>query len=265
METYLFFMLLGAVAGLSAGLLGVGGGVVMVPSLILGFSSQGFPPEVLTHMAVATSLAAMVVTAASSAFAHNKLGSVDWFAVRWMASGVLLGALVGVVGSLQLKGAWIQVAFGIFLMAVGLRVFIARNNVKGKLLPGPFGLAAAGSVIGAVSMVFGIGGGSMTVPLLMRYGLAPKQAMGSSAALGLPIAVLGGVLYALGGRGDQILPEFTLGYVYLPAFAGLVLLGIPFAKLGANVAHRLPERQLKRVFGGYAMLVGALLLVRNLL
>lgn len=263
METYLFFLLLGALAGLSAGLLGVGGGVVMVPSLILGFTSQGFSPEVLTHMAVATSLAAMVVTAGSSAAAHHKFGNIDWRWFIWLAVGVLIGTIAGVAGSLQLRGVWIQVAFGVFLLFVGVRVFVAKAP-KSSPTPGNSLVVAFGAFIGAVSMVFGIGGGSMTVPLLLRFGLKPKKAMGTSAALGFPIALLGGVLYALSGGGGELTPDYTVGYVYLPAFLGLVVLGIPFAKLGASAAQKISGRRLKQVFGIYAVLVGVSLIVRNM-
>ena len=263
METYLFFMLVGALSGIIAGLFGVGGGVIVVPALIFTFLGLGFSPEVLTHMAVATSLAAMVVTAASSAYAHHNRKGVLWSVFSWMAAGVVLGAFAGVAGSLQLKGAWIQISFAVYLLTVGLRILVSRTQVCQRTMPKNFVQSLVGTVIGGISMVFGIGGGSMTVPYLMRYGVSPRQAVGTSAALGFPIAVFGALLYGVASGSSQ-LPEHTIGYVYLPAFVGLVLLGIPFTRLGANIAHKLPEQQLKRVFAVFAILMAMLLLMRNL-
>ena len=264
MEIFLFYLLLGAVAGVVGGLFGVGGGVVVVPSLIFAFTSQGISPDVLTHMAVATSLAAMIVTASSSALAHYRHQHVRWDLFKWLACGVVIGTFIGVSGTLRMRGEWIQVAFGVYLVFIASRILWKKPSADGRALPSSGLIALVGVMIGSISMVFGIGGGSMTVPFLLRYHLPSQMAVGTSAALGMPIALFGGVLYSTQQPGGDMLPDYSLGFVYLPALVGLALAGIPSARLGANIAKKLPEPKLKKAFGIFALCMALFLLLKNL-
>ncbi len=264
MEVALFYFIIGAIAGTIGGLFGVGGGVIVVPALILAFTAQGFSPDVLTHMAVATSLAAMVVTSTSSAWAHYRLNHVRWDLLMFLAAGVAVGAFFGVAGSLRMRGEWIQVAFGCYLLFIAARVLFKKQPQQGRQMPPRWFVSIVGAVIGGISMIFGIGGGSMTVPFLLRYQLPSQVAVGSSAVLGVPIALLGGILYALQNPGVLPMPDHTLGYVSVPAFLGLAIASIPSARFGATIAKKLPEQSLKKAFGIFGLCMGLFLLLRNL-
>lgn len=248
---------IGVLAGLSAGLLGVGGGAVTVPLLLWAFAAQGFEGSVITHMALATSLGAMIITSISSAMAHAKKGAVLWSTFAQLAAGVVLGSLIGVAVAVRIPGTWLQLAFGLFLVYVALQMIVGFSATASRKLPGAPVVVGSGGVIGCVSMFFGIGGGSLTVPFLSYCGLAPARAVGTSAALGLPIALWGTVLYAVSGWHTPGLPEYSLGYIFGPAVLGIVLTSALFAKVGAAIAHRLTAQNLRRVFGIVLLLVAA--------
>ncbi len=260
----LFYLLVGTVAGTVGGLFGVGGGVIVVPALILAFSAQGYSPEVLTHMAVATSLAAMVVTSSTSALAHYKHRNVRLDLLLWLTLGVAVGAFAGVAGSLRLRGQWIQIAFGCYLLFIASRVLFKKPPAEARPKPPKWFVSVVGAVIGGVSMVFGIGGGSLTVPFLLRYQVPSQFAVGTSAVMGVPIALMGGILYALQNPPAMTISEASLGYVSIPAFIGLALASIPAARFGAKLAQKLPEQKLKKAFGVFVLCMGCFLLIRNL-
>ncbi|MGD9662803.1 MAG: sulfite exporter TauE/SafE family protein [Porticoccaceae bacterium] len=265
MEYLLIYMGIGALAGVFAGLLGVGGGAVTVPLLLWVFASQGISPEIATHMALATSLAAMIVTSISSALAHSAKKAVMWNIFPFLAAGVILGSVFGVMTAINISGAVLQIGFGCFLTYVALQTIIGFSAKASRSLPGKTGLASAGGIIGCVSMYFGIGGGSLTVPFLSYCGVPPGKAVGTSAALGLPIALWGTTLYIVNGWQNALMPEYSLGFVYGPAAAGIVLTSPFFAKLGAIIAHRLKPDHLRKVFGVVLMVIAVELLWNNLL
>jgi uncharacterized membrane protein YfcA len=258
------YMGIGVLAGVLAGLLGIGGGAITVPLLLWAFAVQGISDAVATHMALASSLGAMIVTSASSAWAHNRRGAVLWPVLLFLGLGVVVGSVVGVLTAVELSGASLQIAFGFFLAYVALQMMVGFAPSAARKLPGKTGLLGAGGVIGCVSMYFGIGGGSLTVPFLSYCGVVPARAVGTSAALGLPIALWGTALYIASGWNVQGLPDHALGFVHLPAVLGIVATSAFCAPLGAALAHRLKASQLRSVFGIVLLGIAAELLWSNL-
>lgn len=263
--TVLLYLVLGAVAGTVAGLFGIGGGLLIVPVLIFSFAAQGMSPEVLTHAAVATSLATIVVTSISSVRAHNKRGAVRWKLFKHLSLGILVGAFLGVKVAGLLPGETLQIVFGVFALCVALQMgFGFKPSARGGE-PSRGLLVSGGGVIGGLSTVFGIGGGTLTVPFLSWKRVPMQQAVATSAACGLPIAMVGALTNIWEGWGNPLAAEWSLGFIYLPALVGIVITSTLFAKLGAKLAHSLPAPMLKRVFSGFLLLVGLYLLSKNLL
>jgi len=251
------FLLTGAVAGLLAGLFGVGGGAIMVPALILLFGHLGVGGDWGPHLAVGTSLAAIVGTGAASTLAHHRRGGVRWDLVVGLAPGIVLGAWAGAALAGFLPGLWLKRIFAVFLCYVGLRMLIPQRATGHRPLPGRAGLWTVGGGIGALSSLVGIGGGTITVPFLARCGLDLRQAVGTSAACGVPIAIAGAIGFIVVGWGRAGLPPMSSGFVYWPAVLSMLLASIPTAPLGARLAHRLPVAVLKRAFGVLLLLIAA--------
>ena len=256
------YLLVGAVAGLLAGLFGVGGGAIIVPILIFLFGLQSFPPETLVHLALGTSFATIIFTSLSSIIAHHRLGNVNWGVARMMTPGLALGVTVGSVIAATLSGTVLQIAIGTYLCVIAIQFVFALQPRSIQQLPGCGGLSAAGTFIGGLSAFFGIAGGSMTVPFLTMCKVEMKRAVATSAVCGLPIALFGAITYSLEGViTQQPMPEMTIGYIYWPAVIGIVLVSTPFARVGAAIANRLQERNLKRAFALVMLLIGVRLLV----
>jgi uncharacterized membrane protein YfcA len=260
---YLLYIALGALSGFAAGLLGIGGGLVVVAPLAAVLEAKGVPREMALHMAVASALATIVATAVSSTVAHHRRGAVRWPLVLGLAPAMVAGSLLGaqVVAALPARG--LALVVGGVAAAAGARMLLGLTPAPGARVPGPGLLAGAGVVIGAVSAMVGIGGGVMTVPLLVRRRLAMGQAVGTSAALGLPIALTGSIALALAGPdADQRLPPGATGFLYWPAVLTLAAVTVLTAPLGARLAHALPARTLARVFGVFLLAVAAYLWLR---
>ena len=255
---FIGYLLTGAVAGTLAGLFGVGGGLIIVPALVFAFTAQGMSAEVVTHLAVGTSLATIIPTAVSSTFSHHKNQAVFWPAFRLLVPGIVVGAWLGVAIAVQLSGSTLQFLIGTGAILIGCRLMFSKKEQEDRFvaLPPPALMMSAGSLIGLVSAVFGIGGGTMTVPFLNRYGLPMKVAVGTSAAVGLPIAIMGAVANMVLGADVDALPALSTGLVYWPAFAGIVLMSVPFARVGAKLANRLPADILRRLFACLLFVVG---------
>ena len=247
---------LGALAGTMAGLFGIGGGLVIVPALIVSFEWQGFSADVSAHMAVGTSLATIVFTSVSSIRSHHQHRSVRWDLFRPMTAGIVGGAVLGAWTVAFMSGDFLQMIIGVFAIVIGIRMLLAANPKPGRSVPGRVGLGFAGSGIGWASSIFGIGGGTLTVPYLSRCNVRMQQAVGTSAACGLPIALAGAAGNMWTGWGHPDLPDYSLGYVYLPALTGVILTSILFARFGANLAHRLDAKLLKRIFAVVLLIVG---------
>ncbi|HBC58699.1 MAG TPA: hypothetical protein DCZ03_16190 [Gammaproteobacteria bacterium] len=256
--TLLYYLTIGAFAGLLSGLLGVGGGLVIVPALLFLFQVQGFSSLHLMHLAVATSLATIVVTAAVSALAHHRRGAVDWSLVTRLIPGVLLGAFFGAWLAHRLPSEVMQRIFALFMLYVALRMILQLNPtaVGGRTITAREILFLPGIVIGMISTLVGIGGGSLTVPYLLYRHQAMLRAVATSSACGVPIALAGSAGFILlGGQAGQ-LPSRSLGYIYYPAFFGIIAASVFFAPLGAHLARRMPTAYLKRLFATFLLLVG---------
>lgn len=264
LTTLILYLVLGAAAGVTAGLFGIGGGLLIVPVLIVVFELQGIPSQVLTHAAVATSLATIVATSISSVMAHHKRGAVLWPLVKPLSAGIVIGAVLGVNTAILLGGAQLQIIFGLFALAVAAQMAFGFKPRPGAVEPSQKILAAAGGVIGWASAIFGIGGGTLTVPFLTWKKVQMQQAVATAAACGLPIALVGALTNVYQGLENTQMPEYSLGYVYLPAFVGIVLASTPFAKVGARLAHSLPADKLKKIFAVFLLCVALRLLAVNL-
>ncbi len=258
------YPLLGAVSGFFAGLLGVGGGIVVVPGLLHSFVAAGVPPEHRMRLALGTSLAVICFTALSSLRAHHRRGSVDWGIVRRITPGIVVGTLAGTGVATLVAGPWLEVFYALFLAVVCGRMLGDPPTEGHGALPGAAGLAAAGTGIGLLSGLVGIGGGSLSVPYLLRGGVVIHRAVGTSAAIGAPIALSGAAGYAWSGLGQPGLPRYSVGYVYLPALLGVALVSVCFAPLGAALAHRTPVRRLRRWFAAFLLIVAARMLIEHL-
>ena len=260
LELFLICLGVGVGAGLLAGALGLGGGVVIVPALIFLFHGLGFADDLVAKMAVATSLSTIIITSISAVRTHHKAGFVRWPVAFRLGVGIVLGAFAGAFIADAMKGELLTRLFGLFAMLIALQMLLVGQKAVDTSLPervpGAVGLGIAGVLIGTGSAIFGIGGGSLTVPFLSWCRLKMQQAVAISSACGLPIAVAGTVGFAVAGWDEHHLPEGALGYVFLPATAGIVLTSFPFARLAARLSHRLPSATLKRVFAVVLFVLG---------
>lgn len=263
--TIVTYLILGSLAGVVAGLFGIGGGVLIVPVLVFTFELQGMSPEVLTHAAVATSLATIVATSVSSTLAHNKKGAVQWDIFKPVTLGILLGAFLGVKTAGQMSGQWLQIILGCFVILVAIQMALNLKPAAQDTQTSKTGFAVAGGFIGWLSSIFGIGGGTLSVPFFSWRGINMQQAVATSAACGLPIAIIGALTNIWEGWGNPEMPEWSAGFIYLPALFGIVITSSIFAKVGAKLAHRLPGPVLKRIFAVFLLCVGVRFLLTNLL
>lgn len=254
------YLLTGAIAGIMAGMLGVGGGLVIVPVLVWLFRQQGMDESVVMHIAVGSSLATIIVTSIGAIQAHQRRGAVMWEQVKALTPGILVGALAGAAVAEQLPTEWLQRAFALFVIVVGLRMAM-NTTAKGQQdMPGAPVTMIAGGVIGTISSIVGIGGGSLTVPWLSWHRIPMVNAVATSSACGLPIAIAGAIGFAWTGWGKPALPEFSTGYLYWPAIAGIVISSYLLTPLGARLAHQLPVTVLRRVFSFLLLIIGLRLL-----
>ena len=238
-------------------LLGVGGGLVLVAALAWLLPRQGIPPEAAMHAALATSLASIVLTAMSSARAHARRGSVLWPTVAWMVPGLLIGGWLGSRFAVGLDGRWLRWGVAGYCLLAAAQMLLSRPKRAGDEMrvPRGAGMVAAGGGIGAVSALVGIGGGSMTVPLLSALGVAPVRAVGTSSACGVFIGLASALGYAMHAPAGA-LPQHAAGYVYLPAAIAVAAASILTAPLGTRIAHAISGPALKRVFALFLLAVG---------
>lgn len=258
---WLMYLLVGAVVGVIAGLFGVGGGIVIVPMLALIFSVQHFPEVYILHLAMGTSLATIAFTSVSSFCSHHARGAVLWQVVRSITPGILIGTLLGSWLAAQLSSLLLSVFFMLFIFYVAGRMFLNAKPKPKHALPGTAGMLGVGAIIGGVSSLVGVGGGGLSVPFLVRSNQPMHNAVGTSAAMGFPIALAGSCGYILNGMGVADLPDFSLGFIYLPALAGIALVSVLTAPLGARLAHSLPVARLKRLFALFLLIVGIRMLI----
>jgi len=279
----LIFLIIGALAGFAAGLFGVGGGTIIVPLLFIVFTQMDYSPDSIMHLALGTSLATIIVTSISSLMAHNKKGAVMWPVFKNLAPGLAIGCFLGAGIAGQISGLYLQLIVGVFLLWVAYKMFFAgkkpvashANNSSGAngvssanynnpVLPSKPKQLAAGGVIGIASAIFGIGGGSLTVPYLTRYNVVMQKAVGTSAACGLPIAIAGALGFMFFGMQQQVDVPNTIGFVHIYAFLGISIMSFFTAKLGAKVAHILSPELLKKCFAVLLTVVGCYFLFKGL-
>ncbi len=261
METLLLYLTTGAVAGVLAGLLGVGGGLIIVPALVFIFAAQGVPDAIVMHMALGTSLATIVMTSISSVRAHHKRGAVLWQVLWRLTPGIVVGTLMGAILVDMLSGGILKRVFGTFALAVALQMGLSAKPAPHRRLPGRSGMGLAGCIIGGVSAIVGIGGGSLTVPFLTWCRVGVHNAVATSSACGLPIALAGSLGFIIIGWNETALPAFSSGYIYWPAMAGIATASVLFAPLGAKLAHALPADTLKKFFAIFLALLGVRMLL----
>jgi uncharacterized membrane protein YfcA len=251
----------GVASGLLAGLFGVGGGVVIVPALIWVFAHAGFPSDWISHLAVGSSLASIIGTGSASVYAHHSRGAVRWDLFRQLAPWIVVGAWIGSAVAGLLDEVWLRRIFGVFLLYVGLRMLFQRATSGAGDSPGAVKVGLTGTAIGGLSALVGIGGGTLTVPFLVRSGVDMRSSVATSSACGLPIALAGTLGFVIVGWGREGLPAGSTGFVYWPAVGAILLASIPTAPLGARLAHSLPLTLLKRIFAGLVLTVAVKLLL----
>ena len=243
------FLVLGACTGFLAGLLGIGGGMLMVPFVTYIISSRGVAPDLSVKMAIATSMSTILFTSISSLRAHHKRGAVRWDLVRGIAPGIVLGSLAAGAGAFALiKGAVLAVLFAVFVGFSATQMLLDRKPAPSRGMPGPLGQASAGAGIGFLSGLVGAGGAFVSVPFMTWCNVAIHNAVATSAALGFPIALASTIGYVIGGWNLPTALPGSLGYLYLPALVCIAAASVSTAPLGARVAHSLDVKRLKRVF-----------------
>jgi uncharacterized membrane protein YfcA len=256
--------LLGLVTGFLAGLLGIGGGMIMVPFISAMLGARGVDPGLAVKMAIATSMATIVFTSVSSVRAHHKKGAVRWDIVARLAPGIVLGAAAASLGAFALlKGAALYFVFGGFVTFSAVQMYLDKKPAATRQLPGAAGLVGAGGAIGFLSGLVGAGGGFVSVPFMTWCNVAIHNAVATSAALGFPIALANVAGYAVAGRDLTGLPPHSFGYLWLPALATIACCSVLMAPVGARAAHALPVEKLKRIFAVLLLTLAAYMLYRG--
>lgn len=244
----LLYLLLGACTGLLAGLFGIGGGLVIVPVLVFIFTAQGFATEVMMQMALGTSLATISVTAIASIWGHQRHRAILWPVCLRLTPGIVIGAALGVAFAEVVGSDALRYVFVVFVLLIALQMILGAQPPPSRSLPGLPGMTAAGTGIGSLSMLVGIGGGTLTTPFLLWCNTPLRNAIATSAACGLPIAVAGTIAYMIAGLGAADLPSGNTGYIHWPAAAAIAAASVLTAPFGAHLTHTLPVKLLKRLF-----------------
>lgn len=257
---------IGAFAGVLAGLLGVGGGIVLVPAFFYAFSGLGFASPHLMQVCLATSLATIIVTSLRSVSAHHRKGAVEWPILKSFAPGIVVGALVGVVVASSLRSVALQVIFGGIGTVIGLYMAFGNNAWRlGDEMPKGVMRVVISPVIGFLSVLMGIGGGSFGVPTMTLYGVPIHRAVATAAGFGAIIAIPSVIGFLFVDYPDEVLPPFTVGAVNLAAFGVVICMTLVTAPLGARIAHAMDPKPLKRVFGLFLILVALNMLRKALM
>ncbi|MDO9082509.1 MAG: sulfite exporter TauE/SafE family protein [Humidesulfovibrio sp.] len=262
LTAWLFYIGTGAFAGVLAGLLGVGGGLVIVPMLNFVFTTQGLPAAYIQHLALGTSLASIMFTSVSSLRAHHQHGAVVWPIVKAVTPGILMGTFLGSKVAALLSTRFLTGFFVVFLFYVAAQMLLNIKPKATRQTPGGLGMFGAGSVIGGISSLVGIGGGTLSVPFMTWCNVPLHTCIGTSAAIGFPIAVAGAAGYYVNGLSAPLpgLAEGYAGFIYLPALLGVAATSILTAPLGAKLAHSLPVSKLKKIFACLLIIMGSKML-----
>ncbi|WP_114766162.1 sulfite exporter TauE/SafE family protein [Vibrio rhodolitus] len=260
-ELILLLLLLGGFVGVMAGLLGIGGGLIVVPALVVLLPKAGIDPSITMNIALATSLSTIIVTSGSSALNHLKLGNVDMFVVKWLMPGVVIGGFVGANVAEWIPSEYLPKVFGVIVLLLALQMLLSIKSTTERTMP-PSGITMGyGAGIGIISSLAGIGGGSLSVPFLNRHGVEMRKAVGSSSVCGCVIAISGMTGFILHGYSAENLPNYSVGYVYLPALAAIASTSMLTTKVGAKLATSLPTAALKKIFALFLMFVAGTMLL----
>lgn len=251
----MLYLAAGALAGVMAGLLGIGGGFIIVPVMLFLLPLSGVSDAFLMHAAIGTSLATICVTSIVSFRAHHNRGSVDWPYVKLLAPGIVLGALLSGVVADFLSSSVLSLIFALGAVLMAIQIWLAKQPQVAPESPARYKVFITASAIGCGSGLVGIGGGSLVVPYLHYLGEKITRCVGTAAACGLPIAVAGTASYVVMGW-DADMPELSLGYIYLPGFLGIIIASSLTAPFGVRLAHKLPADKLKKIFAVFLLLVG---------
>ncbi len=244
----LSYLALGLFVGFFAGLLGVGGGAIMVPVLTSLFLAQNFPHEHVVHIALASSMAAIIFTSISSVWSQHKRQAVIWPIVFKITPGIVVGAFVMAYFVTYIPTKPLAIVFAVFMALISVQMILNKKPKPSRQLPSMLGMSVVGSVIGSLSALIAIGGGSLTVPFLTWCNVPMKKAIASSSGVGFFIAITAGVGYFMGGKDQAGLPEFSSGYIYWPAVLLISIVSVFIAPFGVKMAHKLPVSMLKKVF-----------------
>lgn len=256
---------LGLATGFLAGLLGIGGGMLLVPFITLILSARAVGADLTVKMAIATSMATIIFTSISSVRTHHKRGAVRWDLVKGLAPGIVLGGALASLGVFALlKGSSLALFFALFVSFSATQMYLDKKPAPTRQVPGTGGLVGAGSVIGFLSGLVGAGGGFVSVPFMTWCNVAIHNAVATSAALGFPIALANVIGYVIAGQSVPNLPPYSFGYIWLPALIVIASCSVITAPLGARAAHKLPVKQLKRVFASILYLLAAYMLYKAL-
>ena len=256
---------LGLCTGYVAGLLGIGGGMLLGPFITIILSARGVPADLAVKMAIATSMATIIFTSISSVRAHHKRGAVRWDLVKGLAPGIVLGSMIASMGVFaMLKGANLAIFFGLFVGFSATQMFLDKKPAPSRQVPGTAGLVAAGSAIGFLSGLVGAGGGFISVPFMAWCNVAIHTAVATSSALGFPIALANVAGYVISGMSVTGLPDDAIGFIWVPALVVIALCSVFTAPLGAKAAHSLPVKKLKRIFAMILYALAAYMLYKGL-
>ncbi|WP_428810918.1 sulfite exporter TauE/SafE family protein [Vibrio makurazakiensis] len=253
--------MLGAIVGVLAGLLGIGGGLLIVPALLFLLPKAGIAADIAMQIALATSLSTIIVTSGSSALNHLKLGNVDMFVIKWLMPGVVVGGFLGSFIADAIPAQYLPKVFGVIVLVLAIQMLLSIRNTSQKSMPSSPITMLCGSGIGVVSSLAGIGGGSLSVPFLNHHGIEMRKAVGSSSVCGSVIALSGMIGFIWHGRTVAHLPEYSVGYVYLPALLAISCASIFTTKIGARLATQLPTPILKKIFAVFLVFIASTMLL----
>ncbi len=248
MDWYLAYLLLGAFVGIFAGMFGIGGGAILVPVLLFLFDAQHFPADNLLHLALGTSMATIIFTSLASLRKHHQHGAVNWRVVRDITPGILIGTAIGALSATSASPRFMGIFFALFVYFAATQILLDKRPHASRQLPGVAGMTATGIFTGWLSSMVSIGGGTVVVPFLLWCNVALRNAIGTSAAIGFPVAIGGTAGYIFTGMNISALPDHTLGFVYLPALFWVALASVITAPLGAKATHRMKVSVLRKMF-----------------
>ena len=257
--------LLGLGTGFLAGLLGIGGGMLMVPFITIILTDRSVPADLAVKMAIATSMATIIFTSLSSVRAHHQRGAVRWDIVKRLSPGIVAGSIIGSLGVFALlKGAYLSIFFALFVSFSATQMLLQRKPKPSRQLPGTAGQLAAGGLIGFLSGLVGAGGAFISVPFMTWCNISIQNAVATSAALGFPIALANATGFAISGQSVQNLPAASFGYIWLPALTVIAICSVMTAPLGAKAAHSMAMGKLRRVFASVLYVLAAYMLFKGL-